>query len=405
MNIVNTTFITTGEEAKDGTAKITATNSDLNGVIGNFAGKAELTAREIDGSAITAGIDLESSDEDILTATADYIVNSDLIAVKGNIKAEVGTIVDSVLMAKDGSVDLDASGEIDGMALTAKEDLKVSAEYIVGSILKSALNGDLSVTAGKIIIDSTVVSAGGIALLGDEIDLNYAIVAATAGNAELSGDIKAAGVVEVSAQKAVFLNGNLEGGDDVRFVADELELFGDSYAVTGVLDITGARETVVNVNNTTIKAAQMRLGDVNQEESMTNDLKLEGGKIHLAGDIFVENLNVKADKLSNENGATVTAVKTATIEGKKPLAIGQTYALNVNADEVTVTNGSDVQVTSTSSVTVTSPSAISPPKAPLKLAVTAITAALSTSTIPKSPLASMPPSQLPPSTSMAMTIS
>ena len=215
------------------------------------------------------------------------------------------------------------------------------------NILNSTLTGDLSVTANKITVDSTVVSAGNVVLFADEIDLKYAFVDATSGNAELTGEIKVDGAIELSANKAVYLNGNLsdgeEGARDIRIIADELELFGDSYTVeNGIFDVAGARETVVNVNNTTIKAAQMLLGDVKQEQGMTNDLNLEGGDIHLAGDILVENLNVKADKLTNDNGAIVTAINTVTIEGNSALAIGQTYALNVNADEVTVTNGSDI---------------------------------------------------------------
>ncbi|MBP5673726.1 MAG: filamentous hemagglutinin N-terminal domain-containing protein [Victivallales bacterium] len=209
------------------------------------------------------------------------------------------------------------------------------------NILKSTLTGDLSVTADKVTVADTAVSAGSVVLLADEIDLTDAIVAATAGNAEFTGDIKADGQLILSADQAVYLNGNLEGGKDVRVIADELELFGDAYTVAeGILDLTGARETVVNVNGTTITAKQMRLGATKQEEGMTNDLNLVGGDIHFAGDILVQNLNVKADKLTN-NDVTVTAA-TATFEGNDELAIGQFLPLNVNAYEVTVKNGGDV---------------------------------------------------------------
>ena len=155
MDIVNTTITTTGE----GTATITATNADFNGVIGDFAGDAVLEAVEFDATGITA-------DGDITVTSAEYIVNTNLISVNGGVTIEsVKQIVDSVILAKSGeegkgNVEITATGEIDGTTITAGNDLTVSAAYLAGDVLVSE-NGNINATAENAIDATSMLAKAG----------------------------------------------------------------------------------------------------------------------------------------------------------------------------------------------------------------------------------------------------
>ena len=135
---------------------------------GVYAGeKASLTAGdEIDGTFVTAqGISLPETGEVAITALADYIGASSFIAERGDI--EVGSetrfvkqLRDTTVWAKLGKVKIfidPETGELDGMALTAGDDLVVTAAYIVGSTLVSE-KGNVDVTANQSLAGSTVLS-------------------------------------------------------------------------------------------------------------------------------------------------------------------------------------------------------------------------------------------------------
>ena len=177
-SIINTTITTTGE----GTATITATDADLNGVSGDFAGNAILKAVEIDNTGVTAVKNLE--------AVAEYIVNSNLISVEGNVKVEAATITESVIMTKsaeDTMLDVTATAEIDGVTLSAAGDLQVAADYIVGSTLISE-EGDVSAYADTM-IDATDMLAKNGSVTARSATIYNSTLTAGDGNATATAEV------------------------------------------------------------------------------------------------------------------------------------------------------------------------------------------------------------------------
>ena len=250
---------------------------------------------------LTAGEGIEIGSDATVTAKYDLTMKAD-----GNIDAEEGSVTADTLFidgAKnatlgDATVKTLSVSNISGVAdVTNNGDIAIE---------DSAIEGTLFVTADNITIDFADVTAGGVILLGDTT-LNDANVTATSGNIELTGDITSEGALQLSADKAVFFYGDFAGGDDVRVIADQLELYGDASA-TGVLDFSGVRETVINVDGTAISAdEQIRLGAVRGEDSQgaAVNLTVKAPEIVLNGDILAKNITVEGGVILNDDIAII----------------------------------------------------------------------------------------------------
>ena len=247
---------------------MTATEGSIinSGVYANV--KAVLTAGdEIDGTNVTAqGTGLPETGEDAITAMAKYIGESSFIAENGDVT--IGSEEDPVLQirgstiwAKLGAVNVyidEEEGEFDGMALTAKQDLKIKAAYIIGSTLISE-EGNVDVTAKKSLGGTTVVSKHkDVTVDAGRIEANSAIDAIE-GNITVTGTdaviedtvFNAAKTIDVQDADTIS-NANFRGGEEVTVKANAIDgstIESDTVTLAGNdSPITIGADGAVNVN-------------------------------------------------------------------------------------------------------------------------------------------------------------
>ena len=247
---------------------MTATEGSIinSGVYANV--KAVLTAGdEIDGTNVTAqGTGLPETGEDAITAMAKYIGESSFIAENGDVT--IGSEEDPVLQirgstiwAKLGAVNVyidEDEGEFDGMALTAKQDLKIKAAYIIGSALISE-EGNVDVTAKKSLGGTTVVSKHkDVTVDAGRIEANSAIDAIE-GNITVTGTdaviedtvFNAAKTIDVQDADTIS-NANFRGGEEVTVKANAIDgstIESDTVTLAGNdSPITIGADGAVNVN-------------------------------------------------------------------------------------------------------------------------------------------------------------
>ena len=231
---------------------MTATEGSIinSGVYANV--KAVLTAGdEIDGTNVTAqGTGLPETGEDAITAMAKYIGESSFIAENGDVT--IGSEEDPVLQirgstiwAKLGAVNVyidEDEGEFDGMALTAKQDLKivdVTAKKSLGGTTVVSKHKDVTVDAGRIEANSAIDAIeGNITVTGTD-----AVIEDTVFNAAKTIDVQDADTIS---------NANFRGGEEVTVKANAIDgstIESDTVTLAGNdSPITIGADGAVNVN-------------------------------------------------------------------------------------------------------------------------------------------------------------
>ena len=326
-DIVNT-------NAEGSNVTLTATEGSIinSGVYADI--KAILTAGdEIDGTNVTAqGTGLPETGEDAITAMAKYIGASSFIAENADVtigseEQPVLQIRDTTMWAKLGAVNIfiDENGELDGIALTSKQDLKVSAGYIVGSTLVSE-EGNVDVTAKKSLAGTTVLSKhkdvfvdaarieansaidaieGNITVTGTD-----AVIADTVFNAAKTIDVQDADTIDNANFRGSDVTIKANAIDDSTIESDSVTLTGNDNAIVigadGAVNVNGAETiTLDNVGETNIvsnNANDVTVNAVNGGDDEVISIAQNGGDLTVTDDG-----TIKIGQISADGTVTITA--------------------------------------------------------------------------------------------------
>ena len=372
FNVNDYTIVTSGDLTIDaglinGALTINAENGSVN-VIAR-ADDAEVVVNEIttlNGAFIDADtVNFENPEADVFNTTVFNAADINITAGSADIKIDgdandpLGSTTVNVFSAADGiAINKVNIGQLDIIAGEAGE----------GDLLLNGVKAvdDLTVTAATLDVNG-VVTAAGIEMTADTINLDYAAVTATAGNVKMTADeinignsnvIANVGNLELDTDKIILTNdasdavtsftaknyvnvtGDIIGIGGLEASANNMYLGGD-ININGKVDLRGVTNTYINKTGDALIAGRTILvnGILPAQEDVSLTLSGEnylygdiiaGGDIHIFGNVTLQ------DDVAIVAGNGKRLIYLGTEAGGPVYAVGTNHDLTLRGSDVSV---------------------------------------------------------------------